>query len=350
MITAMADEFGGPIPIGPFAIIGDDSIGRGIVETLTRPPLARGADAEPRPVHDRRLGEGCGEGGRHGRGRRAHGAHRPRGRAADPDPAGRRSTASSTATRTSTARAGTTADERATGDRCAPTRSVAGRTSLGIELGSTRIKACLIGDDPPTVLAVGSHEWENQFVDRRLDLLARRRLVGPAGRLRRPGRRRRAALRRAPRDVRRDRRLGDDARLPRLRRRRRAARAVPHLAQHDDRAARRPSSPSCSAPTSRCAGRSRTCTRRCSTTSRTSPQVRFLTTLAGYVHWQLTGPQGARRRRRVGHVPDRLRDERLRRRAARAVRRPRRRARARRWTSPTLLPEVLVAGPARRAS
>ena len=30
----MADEFGGPIPVGPFAIIGDDSIGRGIVETL----------------------------------------------------------------------------------------------------------------------------------------------------------------------------------------------------------------------------------------------------------------------------------------------------------------------------
>lgn len=33
-ITAMADEFGGPIPVGPFAIIGDDSIGRGIVQTL----------------------------------------------------------------------------------------------------------------------------------------------------------------------------------------------------------------------------------------------------------------------------------------------------------------------------
>ncbi|MCU1438368.1 MAG: L-ribulose-5-phosphate 4-epimerase [Naasia sp.] len=32
--TAMADEFGGDIPVGPFAIIGDDSIGRGIVETL----------------------------------------------------------------------------------------------------------------------------------------------------------------------------------------------------------------------------------------------------------------------------------------------------------------------------
>ena len=34
VLTAMADEFGGPIPIGPFAVIGDDSIGRGIVETL----------------------------------------------------------------------------------------------------------------------------------------------------------------------------------------------------------------------------------------------------------------------------------------------------------------------------
>lgn len=34
VITGMADEFGGPIPIGPFAIIGDESIGRGIVDTL----------------------------------------------------------------------------------------------------------------------------------------------------------------------------------------------------------------------------------------------------------------------------------------------------------------------------
>lgn len=33
-ITGMADEFGGEIPVGPFAIIGDDSIGRGIVSTL----------------------------------------------------------------------------------------------------------------------------------------------------------------------------------------------------------------------------------------------------------------------------------------------------------------------------
>jgi L-ribulose-5-phosphate 4-epimerase len=35
VITAMADEFGGEIPIGPFAIIGDESIGRAIVATLT---------------------------------------------------------------------------------------------------------------------------------------------------------------------------------------------------------------------------------------------------------------------------------------------------------------------------
>jgi L-ribulose-5-phosphate 4-epimerase len=34
VLTMMADEFGGDIPIGPFALIGDDSIGRGIVDTL----------------------------------------------------------------------------------------------------------------------------------------------------------------------------------------------------------------------------------------------------------------------------------------------------------------------------
>lgn len=35
VLTMMADEFGGPVPVGPFAVIGDDSIGRGIVETLS---------------------------------------------------------------------------------------------------------------------------------------------------------------------------------------------------------------------------------------------------------------------------------------------------------------------------
>jgi L-ribulose-5-phosphate 4-epimerase len=33
-LTAIADEFGGDIPIGPFALIGDAAIGEGIVETL----------------------------------------------------------------------------------------------------------------------------------------------------------------------------------------------------------------------------------------------------------------------------------------------------------------------------
>jgi sugar (pentulose or hexulose) kinase len=42
-----------------------------------------------------------------------------------------------------------------------------GRTSLGIELGSTRIKACLIGSDATEVLATGSFSWENRLEDGR---------------------------------------------------------------------------------------------------------------------------------------------------------------------------------------
>jgi L-ribulose-5-phosphate 4-epimerase len=34
VLTAMADEFGGPIPVGPFARIGDEAIGAGVVEAL----------------------------------------------------------------------------------------------------------------------------------------------------------------------------------------------------------------------------------------------------------------------------------------------------------------------------
>jgi L-ribulose-5-phosphate 4-epimerase len=34
VLTMMGDEFGGEIPVGPFALIGDDSIGQGIVATL----------------------------------------------------------------------------------------------------------------------------------------------------------------------------------------------------------------------------------------------------------------------------------------------------------------------------
>jgi L-ribulose-5-phosphate 4-epimerase len=35
VITAIADEFGGEIPVGPFALIGSDEIGRGVVATLS---------------------------------------------------------------------------------------------------------------------------------------------------------------------------------------------------------------------------------------------------------------------------------------------------------------------------
>ncbi|SOC87793.1 Sugar (pentulose or hexulose) kinase [Curtobacterium sp. 314Chir4.1] len=43
---------------------------------------------------------------------------------------------------------------------------VDGRTTLGIELGSTRIKACLVDEDLVPI-AAGAHEWENAFVDGR---------------------------------------------------------------------------------------------------------------------------------------------------------------------------------------
>ncbi|MFT4136510.1 xylulokinase [Microbacterium sp.] len=41
-----------------------------------------------------------------------------------------------------------------------------GRTALGIELGSTRIKACLIDAETHEVLATGAHDWENRFEER----------------------------------------------------------------------------------------------------------------------------------------------------------------------------------------
>ena len=35
VLTAMADEFGGPIPVAPFALIGGEAIGRAVAETLS---------------------------------------------------------------------------------------------------------------------------------------------------------------------------------------------------------------------------------------------------------------------------------------------------------------------------
>jgi len=53
------------------------------------------------------------------------------------------------------------------GTRGGPAREAIeqGRVTLGIELGSTRIKAVLVGDDH-VPLASGGHAWENQLVDR----------------------------------------------------------------------------------------------------------------------------------------------------------------------------------------
>ncbi len=54
---------------------------------------------------------------------------------------------------------------RPEGSRSAAQSAIAaGATALGIEFGSTRIKACLT-DLAGTVLAVGGHDWENQLVD-----------------------------------------------------------------------------------------------------------------------------------------------------------------------------------------
>ncbi len=38
VLTAIADEFGGPIPCGGFALIGDEAIGRAVVESIGKSP------------------------------------------------------------------------------------------------------------------------------------------------------------------------------------------------------------------------------------------------------------------------------------------------------------------------
>ena len=85
--NGMADEFGGAIPVGPFALIGDDSIGRGIVETLSghrsRAVLMRNHGVFTIGSAPRGRGQGRGDVEDVG----AHRAHRPAGRAARPDPA-----------------------------------------------------------------------------------------------------------------------------------------------------------------------------------------------------------------------------------------------------------------------
>ena len=56
----------------------------------------------------------------------------------------------------------------------------AGKAILGIEFGSTRIKAVLIDQDNKPI-AQGSFEWENQLVDGLVDLQYRHYLEGASG-------------------------------------------------------------------------------------------------------------------------------------------------------------------------
>ena len=139
------------------------------------------------------------------------------------------------------------------------------------------------------MLAVGSHEWENQFVDRvwtySLDDVWAGLQAAYADLVADVERRYGVRLD----DVRRDRRLGDDARLPRVRRRRRAARAVPHVAQHHHRSGAAPSSPSCFGTNIPLRWSIAHLHQAVLDDEPHVPEVRFLTTLAGYVHWQLTG-------------------------------------------------------------
>ena len=88
VLTAMADEFGGPIPVGPFALIGDDSIGQGIVATLqgSRSPAVLMQNHGVFTIGP--VGEGRGQGRRHDRGRRPHRAPLPPAGRAHPDRAG----------------------------------------------------------------------------------------------------------------------------------------------------------------------------------------------------------------------------------------------------------------------
>ena len=37
----MGDEFGGPVPVGPFRLIGSEAIGKGVVETLKKYPKSQ---------------------------------------------------------------------------------------------------------------------------------------------------------------------------------------------------------------------------------------------------------------------------------------------------------------------
>ena len=105
VLTMMADEFGGEIPIAPVRPDRQRGDRRGGRRHAARPPLEGGAAAEPRRVHDRSDGAGGGEGGGDVRGRRPQRAHRPSARQRRSRSIPPTSTPCTAATRTSTASA-----------------------------------------------------------------------------------------------------------------------------------------------------------------------------------------------------------------------------------------------------
>ncbi len=161
---------------------------------------------------------------------------------------------------------------------------------LGIELGSTRIKACLIGDELTRPCSrVASHEWENDLRRRPVDLFLERGVVRPPGGLRRPGgeRSRKHGVTPTAYGA-----IGvsammhgylafdaDDELL------------VPFRTWRNTSTGplRPPSCPSSSASTSRCAWSIAHLQQAVLDAEPHVPQLRYLTTLAGYVHWKLTG-------------------------------------------------------------
>ena len=78
VLTAMGDEFGGPIPCAGFALIGDEAIGKLVVENIGS--CTCGSAQEARGFHDRqrrqRSGQSSGDDRRHGRNRLAGDADR----------------------------------------------------------------------------------------------------------------------------------------------------------------------------------------------------------------------------------------------------------------------------------
>ncbi len=86
VLTMVADEFGGDVPVGPFALIGDEAIGEGIVATLSdsRSPAVLMQNHGPFTIgKDARVGR---QGRRDARGSRQGSAPRLRARRTDSDP------------------------------------------------------------------------------------------------------------------------------------------------------------------------------------------------------------------------------------------------------------------------